>query len=85
VTVLGVIAIVVGLLVAVTFVFNAASVASGMADWHSGNALRYPRYYRFMDWWSLSRKEKYWRWWGLLFGMLLILLGAISLLVGSGR
>jgi hypothetical protein len=49
----------IGLLVAIAFVFNVAHVASGMAHWHYRNALRFPRYYRFMDWWSLSRKEGY--------------------------
>ena len=82
---LALLSIAVGLVVAFTFVFNAASVASGMASWHSRNALRFPRYYRLMDWWSLSRKDKYWRWWGGLFGAFFMFLGVMSLLVSSAR
>jgi hypothetical protein len=64
----GVLFIVAGLLMAVTFVLNTAGVASGMASFHTRNALRFPRYYKLFDWWSLSLKENYWRWWGGIVG-----------------
>src|SRR5437762_6397466 len=75
VIILPVLFMVAGLLIAVTFVFDGASAASGMASWHSRNALRFPRYYRFMDWCSLSRKEAWWRLWGGVLGSIFFIVG----------
>jgi hypothetical protein len=76
--------VLVGLLVGVTFAFDVASTASGLASWHSRNALRYRRYYRFTDPWSLSSKTAYWRWFGAMFGVVFFVVGSLSMLAALG-
>jgi uncharacterized membrane protein YdcZ (DUF606 family) len=75
---------VVGFLIAVTFAFDVAKVASSLAGWHSRNALRFPRYYRFTDPWSLSRKEAWWRLYGGVFGTIFFIAGTATLFAAAG-
>jgi hypothetical protein len=73
-----------GFLIAITFVFDMASVASSTARWHSRNSLRFPRYYRFTDPWSVSTKAGWWRLYGGVLGSIFFVAGIITLLAAEG-
>jgi hypothetical protein len=72
-----------GLVIALGFGLDIAHLASGLARAHSGYARRFPRYYALSDPWRLSSKPGYWRWLGVAFGAIFVILGTVALIAAS--
>jgi hypothetical protein len=63
------------------FTFDIGRASSRLADWHTMNSERYPRYYAMTDPFHWSTSKVYWRLTGVVFGGLALTFAGLIVIV----